>query len=219
MTTASVSIEDYVGAIFRMQNASGEPLPLGDLQDFFGFSPISIHEMVQKLAQRGLAEYQPYRGVKLTSKGKVTAEALVRRHRIWECFLANELQVPIDEAHQLAGDLEHAAPDWVTERLFVQLGEPGFCPHGSKIGESNLLLSEIQLEAAETGQILVVTRIYPEKESVLILARRIGLHPGQLMKVIQKNITDMKIELDDRELELSGEILSCIWGVETENEP
>jgi DtxR family transcriptional regulator, Mn-dependent transcriptional regulator len=219
MTTASVSIEDYVGAIFRMQNASGEPLPLGDLQDFFGFSPISIHEMVQKLAQHGLAEYQPYRGVKLTSKGKETAEALVRRHRIWECFLANELQVPIDEAHQLAGDLEHAAPDWVTERLFVQLGEPGFCPHGSKIGESNLLLSEIQLEAAETGQILVVTRIYPEKESVLILARRIGLHPGQLMKVIQKNITDMKIELDDRELELSGEILSCIWGVETENEP
>jgi DtxR family Mn-dependent transcriptional regulator len=48
--------------------------------------------------------------VRLSDTGRNTAAALVRRHRIWECFLANELKVPIDEAHHLAHDLEHAAP-------------------------------------------------------------------------------------------------------------
>jgi len=218
LTAASVSIEDYLGAIYRLQNASGDPLPLGVLQDFFGFSPISIHEMVQKLAQRGMADYQPYRGVKLTSFGRETAEALVRRHRIWECFLANELQVPIDEAHKLAGDLEHSAPDWVTERLFTHLGEPGFCPHGSKIGESNLHLAEIQLNEAKIGQKLIVTRIYPEKALVLVQAREIGLHPGQKIAVIQKDNMEMKILLDDQQMTLTGETLVCVWGAEIKDE-
>ena len=214
MTTPSVSIEDYLGAIYRLQNTGSDPLPLGVLQDFFGFSPISIHEMVQKLVQRGLAEYQPYRGVKLTSIGNETAEALVRRHRIWECFLANELQVPIDEAHQLAGDLEHAAPDWITERLFNHLGEPGNCPHGSKIGESNPGLLETQLDKAEIDRELIISRIYPEKDSVLLFAREVGLRPGQKVKVLKIEDSIRKIKLDDSEVKISEETLACIWGID-----
>lgn len=214
MTTPSVSIEDYLGAIYRLQNKGSDPLPLGVLQDFFGFSPISIHEMVQKLTQRGLAEYQPYRGVRLTSIGIETAEALVRRHRIWECFLANELQVPIDEAHQLAGNLEHAAPDWITEKLFIHLGEPGNCPHGSKIGESSPGLLETQLDKVEINREMIISRIYPEKESVLLFAREVGLHPGQKVKVLQIGASNRKIMLDDSEVQISDETLSCIWGID-----
>jgi DtxR family transcriptional regulator, Mn-dependent transcriptional regulator len=213
MITPSVSIEDYLGAIYRLQNTTSDPLPLGVLQEYFGFSPISIHEMVQKLTQRGLAEYQPYRGVKLTVTGNETAQALVRRHRIWECFLANELQVPLDEAHQLAGDLEHAAPDWITERLFMHLGEPGNCPHGSKIGESNSSLVETPLNKAEIDQELIISRIYPEKDSVLLFAREVGLHPGQKVKLLQKEASNNKIKLDESEVKVSEETLSCIWGI------
>jgi DtxR family Mn-dependent transcriptional regulator len=151
MTTPSVSIEDYVGAIYRLQNGNNDLLPLSGLQDFFGFSPISIHEMVQKLAQRGLTEYQPYKGVKLTQLGKETAEALIRRHRIWECFLANELHVPLEEVHQLAGNLEHVTPDWISERLFKYMDEPGFCPHGSIIGDPVQVSTGFQLGKAKDG--------------------------------------------------------------------
>jgi Mn-dependent DtxR family transcriptional regulator len=55
--------------LFTGCKADGSPLPLGDLQEHFGFSPISIHEMIQKLVQRGLVEYLPYKGVVLTPSG------------------------------------------------------------------------------------------------------------------------------------------------------
>jgi DtxR family Mn-dependent transcriptional regulator len=218
MTTSSVSIEDYVGAIYRLQNSQGDLLPLNILQNFFGFSPISIHEMVQKLSQRGFAEYQPYHGVKLTPLGKQTAESLIRRHRIWECFLANELKVPLDETHQLAGDLEHAAPDWVSERLYQYMGEPGTCPHGSTIAVSKQNLMEIQLATVPPGQTLRITRIYPETETILALVRKLDLSPGQMVKITQTNSLQKQYYVNDRELQISGESLSCIWGVESNNE-
>jgi len=210
--TASISIEDYLGAIYRLQQSAETLLPVSELQEFFEFSPISIHEMVQKLESLGLAEYQPYRGVKLTEKGSESAQSLVRRHRIWEVFLADELHVPMGEAHQLAGDLEHAAPDWITERLFEHLGEPDFCPHGSKIGDLAAPSSEIRLEGFLVGQPMVVTKIYPEKKIVLEQASNLGLIPGKRITLLIKNENESRVLLENKEEILTGDILNCIWG-------
>ena len=112
------------------------PVPLSVLGEYFGFSPVSIHEMVQKLSQRGWIVYHPYRGVTLTESGEEVALALLRRHRLWERFLTDMLHVPWDEAHEMAGNLEHAAPESVTERLAELLGDPDSCPHGEPIPPS-----------------------------------------------------------------------------------
>jgi DtxR family Mn-dependent transcriptional regulator len=75
--------------------------------------------------------------VLLTPAGEKIASALVRRHRIWERFLTDMLDVPEDMVHPVAGQLEHAAPELVTERLAALLGQPDCCPHGSTIPERN----------------------------------------------------------------------------------
>jgi DtxR family transcriptional regulator, Mn-dependent transcriptional regulator len=214
MSNPSVSIEDYLGAIFRLQPKDGQPLPLGDLQDHFGFSPISIHEMIQKLVQRGLAEYLPYKGVLLTTIGNTTAAALVRRHRIWECFLAEELNVDIDEAHQLAGDLEHAAPDWITERLFTYIQQPETCPHGNAIDE--LATNPIGMPVIEgkVGQLFLLSRIYPENTNSLAVARGTGMLPGETIRIIGKNNKETTIEHRDQREKINTEDLSCFWGVD-----
>ena len=125
--------EEYLGAVFRLRKGSGVPLPLPRLQAYFSFSPISIHEMVQKLEEQGYVVYIPYRGVVLSAAGEQVAAALVRRHRIWERFLTDMLAIPADSVHQVADQLEHAAPELVTERLAQILGQPDACPHGSLI--------------------------------------------------------------------------------------
>jgi DtxR family transcriptional regulator, Mn-dependent transcriptional regulator len=214
MTTSSVSIEDYLGAIYRMEPKDNQPLPLGELQQHFGFSPISIHEMIQKLVQRGMAEYIPYKGVLLTDNGRATAAALVRRHRIWECFLANELQVPIDEAHTFAGDLEHAAPDWITERLFTHLGQPTSCPHGSEINEHESHYEGVSLGNSEPGRKYLLTRISPETKNSLHLAREYGLLPGETVSVTGREEGLVSLEINGSAKNLQTEELVCFWGTD-----
>ena len=50
--------EEYLGAVFRLRKGPGDALPLPRLQTYFGFSPISIHEMVQKLEEQGYSLYR-----------------------------------------------------------------------------------------------------------------------------------------------------------------
>jgi DtxR family Mn-dependent transcriptional regulator len=125
--------EEYLGAIFRLRQDAETALPLSQLQLYFGYSPISIHEMVQKLTAQGLVAYQPYHGVILTADGEGIGRDLVRRHRLWERFLTDLLGFPADSVHDIAGQLEHAAPQEVTERLARLLGNPESCPHGDPI--------------------------------------------------------------------------------------
>ena len=129
-------VEEYLGAIYRLRENPDNPLPLPHLQDYLHYTLISIHEMVRKLEKEAYITYSPYHGVILTAKGEQVASALVRRHRIWERFLADTLAIPWDATHTLAGQLEHAAPELVTERLAQLMGDPESCPHGSHIPPS-----------------------------------------------------------------------------------
>ena len=133
MTTTGV--EEYLGAIYRLCESPERPLRLSRLQEYLNFTPISIHEMIQKLEKQALVSYVPYHGVTLTEKGKRIAASLVRRHRIWERFLTDQLKLPLDQVHEIAGQLEHAASETVTERLADFMGDPERCPHGSLIPE------------------------------------------------------------------------------------
>lgn len=131
------NVEMYVGAVYRLRENPATPLPLSQLRNYFDFSPISIHEMVQKLETEGLIHYTPYRGVILTPAGETMASAMIRRHRIWERFLTDQLGISTDQVHDIADQLEHAAPDMVTERLAEMMGAPDTCPHGGVIPPAN----------------------------------------------------------------------------------
>lgn len=218
MTKTTVSVEDYVGAIYRLKSGEEEPLPLAVLQEYFGFSPISIHEMVQKLVQRGLADYQPYHGVTLTASGNETALALIRRHRIWEWFLASELLVDLEKVHTLAGELEHAAPDWVTERLFVNLGKPEACPHGSQISASEDGMVEKQLSKFLTGKRVIMTRLFPKTGERIALIKSCSIFPGQIILIKNHANLNLQFIVDGNPYQIPLADAECIWGLEVSDE-
>jgi DtxR family transcriptional regulator, Mn-dependent transcriptional regulator len=177
-------IEEYLGAIYRLRADAETPVPLAQLTAYFEFSPVSVHEMVQKLEAAGRVTYHPYKGVTLTAEGEEMALSLLRRHRLWERFLTDKLALSWDEAHEVAGNLEHAATEGVTERLATYLGEPDACPHGAPIPPQVRSASEVCLCSLPVGAEARVSRIAPETPERLRLAATWQLTPGRDLKVL-----------------------------------
>jgi DtxR family Mn-dependent transcriptional regulator len=206
-------VEEYLGAIYRLRSDSDTPLPLSQLTEYFGFSAVSVHEMVQKLDDESWVVYHPYRGVTLTEEGAGAARALLRRHRLWERFLTDVLDISWDEAHVIAGNLEHAASDAVTERLSEFLGEPESCPHGGPIPPAHRVATEQCLASLEPGAQGRVTRISPETSERLQKVRALGLLPGTHLRTVRQldEAVEVVIVDDQGPLHVSKEDAGAIW--------
>ena len=103
----------------------------GDLASRLGVSPASATEMVQRLAERGLLEYIPYKGVKLTEDGLQHGQKMKRRHRLAEVLL--DMLPYQGDAHQTACRLEHAIDDDLEVALSYLIRHDSLDPSGRPI--------------------------------------------------------------------------------------
>src|SRR6185436_15494920 len=99
--------------------------------------PASITDMMKKLKTRKLVNYQPYQGFRLTPEGRKIALSIIRRHRLWEYFLAEKLKFNWDEVHEVAEQLEHVSSKKLVDKLDEYLDHPKFDPHGDPIPDTN----------------------------------------------------------------------------------
>lgn len=157
------------------------PVAISALAGRLGVSAVSATEMVHRLQQDGLIDHRPYKGITLTEDGRHQAANVIRSHRLWECFLAQQLRLPWDEVHELACRLEHATDAQVTDALEVYLDYPLTCPHGSPIPTSDGIIVEPAdqpLTTLRPGQSAVISRVHPETSELLSYLRDLGLIPG-----------------------------------------
>ena len=156
----SESTEMYLKAMAEL--GDGEVVPIGRLAERLEVTPFSANEMVKRLGDQGLVSHTPYKGVNLTRKGRKAASNVVRRQRLWECFLHEHLRIEWAQLYELACSLEHATAPEVTDALADFLGNPGTCPHGnpipaadgSLIRVSGIPLSEVTV--GSTARVLAV---------------------------------------------------------------
>ena len=182
MTTDSM--EQYLQTICKL-NSEQSPVALSALADRLGISSVSANEMIKKLVARGLVTYEPYKGVMLTAEGQTQALSVIRRHRLWERFLADVLGIPWDRVHEEACQLEHATSSLVEEKLAQLLNEPETCPHGYPVagidcccGEEGLPLSEL-----EPGQRAVVLRVSDHDADLLRYLAELELRPQTVIEI------------------------------------
>lgn len=128
----SLSEQNYLKAIFHLQQAGGFAITT-EIAHVTGHKAASVTEMLKKMSQKKLISYEKYKGVKLTARGRKSAVNVVRKHRMWEVFLLQELGFSWDEVHDMAEQLEHIESDELVNRLDNYLGNPKFDPHGDPI--------------------------------------------------------------------------------------
>src|SRR5262249_21739345 len=164
----------------------------GALAEKLGLAPGTVTATVKRLADRGLVDHKPYRGVELTPAGRRAAISSIRRHRIVERFLADMLGYAWNEADRLATSFEHDLPQEVEDRLFVALDRPESCPHGFPIpaketAELPLMPPLYALEPGDTAVVAVPGSTDPE---IVAFLGSLGLRPGVRVEVKEKHPFD-----------------------------
>jgi DtxR family Mn-dependent transcriptional regulator len=129
----SQAIEDYAKAVYALGIEREGRVPTGEVAARLGVTPATATSMLQKLAELGLAEYVPYKGVSLTPAGEKVALEVIRHHRLIEAFLAEALGMPSDRVHAEAEVLEHYISEDLEALIAAKLGEPSHDPHGTPI--------------------------------------------------------------------------------------
>lgn len=131
----SVSEEDYIKAIYHLQR-DRQTVSTNALAGELKTKPASVTDMLKKLKTKKLLHYRPYQGFKLNPEGLKVALGIVRRHRLWEYFLAEKLKFGWNEVHDVAEELEHVGSSKLIDRLDEYLGFPRFDPHGDPIPDN-----------------------------------------------------------------------------------
>jgi Mn-dependent DtxR family transcriptional regulator len=83
----------YLKAIYLVQEQDDGPASTGRVADLLDVSPASANEMIGKLEERGLADHEKYKGVSLTDDGIVEARDALQTYCIIERFLIEVLEV------------------------------------------------------------------------------------------------------------------------------
>ena len=185
----SSTVENYLKAIYQGQSALAHDerlVPMGSVATALGVTPGTATTMIKALAESGLAQYEPYSGVRLTEAGEKLAGRVVRRHRLVEAFLVQVMGMRWDEVHDEAEQLEHVVSDRLIERIDDMLGRPTHDPHGDPIPTSDGLIPSLHLENLLTcpvGTPLKVTRIADQDPAFLRFIERNDLKPGQAVEV------------------------------------
>jgi DtxR family Mn-dependent transcriptional regulator len=186
------AVENYVKEIFLAQQRLGSgAVPMGTVAKALDVTPGTATAMLKSLAQSGLADYEPRHGAKLTDKGRSLALRMLRKHRLVEVFLVQELGLDWSEVHLEAERMEHAISERVLECIDVKLGHPTTDPHGDPIPSDEGAMDVEKLSTlAECpgGRDYEIARVGDQDSEFLKYLNERGLKPGSSISSIVRNV-------------------------------
>src|SRR6185369_7627292 len=180
------SAEMYLKAMAEL--GAGDVVAVGRLAGRLGVTNVSANEMVRRLTDQGLMAHTPYKGVALTKTGRAAAWSVLRRQRLWECFLYEHLKIEWAKLYELACSLEHATAPEVTEALSRFLGNPKVCPRGNPIPSvdgSWTPLNGVPLRDVSIGATAHVVAVNATQTDALRYLQERGILPGCELTVIE----------------------------------
>jgi manganese/zinc/iron transport system permease protein len=129
----SILSEDIIAWLYRLEER-GKPasVSIKSLCESLLASHWMTRRVIGREARAGRLMVSE-RGVSLTDQGRSRARELVRSHRLWETYLAKELDLPTDRIHDKAEKLEHVTDRDLRTRLDEATAASGRDPHGSLI--------------------------------------------------------------------------------------
>ena len=182
----SKSRQDYLKAILSLE-LKGEKVSTTSISEKLSTKPASVTGMFKVLSDLGLIEYKPYQGAELTESGRVEAISLMRKHRLWETFMVENLGFGWDEVHEVAEQLEHVESKELIDRLDAYMGYPSFDPHGDPIPDADGNLVDrrklVQAHTLKEGDVASIQGVLGSSDTFLKHLGDMGIRLGLVIKV------------------------------------
>jgi DtxR family Mn-dependent transcriptional regulator len=177
------------------QEANGRTVSLESLAGAVHLKTDAAAELMEDLEARGLTRLEEGH-FQLTPPGRELAAHVVRAHRLWESYLADQTGVGEREWHAQAEQQEHVLTPEETEALAARLGHPRVDPHGDVIPESGEPLpgdAGQSLNTAPLNTPLVITHLEDEPARVYDQLAALGLGPGVNVSITERLPHQVKI--------------------------
>ncbi|UOR07026.1 metal-dependent transcriptional regulator [Hymenobacter aerilatus] len=195
----SYTEENYLKAIYKLSEAEpGVEVSTNRIAEALQTRAASVTDMLRRLGEKGLLDYQRYRGATLTREGRQAALLTIRRHRLWEVFLVQTLGFNWDEVHEVAEEMEHLQSPLLLRRLDEFLGFPQLDPHGDPIPSEDGAVQRprsrlvADLTPGEQGTVVAVKDTSP---AFLRYLDKVGLSLGAQLEVLDKVEFDNSLEI------------------------
>ncbi len=185
----TLSEENYLKIVYRLGFAGTDKISLTAIAEALNNNPASVVDMLKKMVEKKLIQYEKTKGVKLTEKGRKIALQVVRRHRLWEVLLLEKLGYEWDEVHDIAEQLEHVHDPQLADKLDKFLGYPKYDPHGDPIPKANgeiAIIYKTTLAEMSDGKSCQVAGVKDTNTSFLQYLKKLDIGIGTKLTVVEK---------------------------------
>ena len=213
----SISIENFVKTIYLQEQRMAEDTRPGTLAKLLDISNAATTDMARSLAQKNLVNYTKYQKLSLTPEGKKLALSILRKHRLWEAFLSQTLNLSLHEIHKEAELLEHATSDFLADKIDEYLNYPAADPHGDPIpcsnGKEKVKNDAIILSKAEIGKEYSIVRLFSSNSDFFDFCASNSIDIGTTVQVkkIFEEMKMMEVSIGEKKLLLNEEFTNIIY--------
>lgn len=168
--------------------------------------------IISKLQNMGMIQVDK-EYIALNSEGRSYALRVIRVHRLWEKFLADETSMTEKEWHKAAEEIEHKLSDEDVDKLAAQIGNPVLDPHGDPIPTAKGEIPEKigkHLTEMKPGEMATIIHIEDEPHTIYSQIVAEGLYPGMQIRMNELNDKRVKFEANGEECVLSPLIAKSI---------
>ncbi len=202
---SKIELEDTLKQALKLHEKGG--LTFKKLFNKLGLSKGRLKTHLKTLSGKGLLNFSN-QSLKLTPDGVEEARQLVRAHRLWETYLVQQMGLTEEQIHEDAEKYEHLLTEELLDEVDEELGFPSIDPHGSPIPLKKGIPSNplIQLELNRSA--LIAKKQVSNQVSTELW--ELGLLPGSLFRVKQKDKDKIELLVDNRSVVVSKDVAKRI---------
>jgi len=189
--------ENYLKALYYLSTETGE-VGTFELSKHLQIKMPTVTSMMKKFADKKWVDYESYKPIRLTEKGREEAVLIIRKHRLTELFLVEKMGFNWHEVHDIAEQVEHIHSPLFFEKMDELLGYPKFDPHGSPIPDKSGNMERrayLKLSDCEIGDQVKLIAVINSSDEFLKFLNQKEISLGTHLQILNKEMFDKSMAI------------------------